>query len=294
MTAVLRGRDRSALRAFVRAYGRDRAGLAGLGIMLVFVLVALFAPLLADADGLSVTKATGPQLAPPSWDYPLGTDDQGRSVLTLVIWGSRISLAVGAVSAVIAMVIGATIGVLAGHFGGVPSTLLMRITDWFLVIPFLPLAIVLARVVGPSFGTIIIVIGVTSWPGTARLIRAQTLAIEGRPYLERARALGGGHWHQITRHVLPNVLPMVIANATLTVSVTILAETTLAFLGLGDPLHVSWGTIMQQAFDGQVITTGSWWWIGAPGIAVLLVVSSFNLCGRALERVLDPRLTAAS
>jgi peptide/nickel transport system permease protein len=294
MTAVLGGRGRSALRAFVRAYGRDRAGLAGLGIMLVFVLVAVFAPLLADADGLSVTKATGPQLAPPSADYPLGTDDQGRSVLTLVIWGSRISLVVGAVSAAIAMVIGATIGVLAGHFGGIPSTLLMRVTDWFLVIPFLPLAIVLARVVGPSFGTIIVVIGITSWPGTARLIRAQTLAIEGRPYLERARALGGGHWHQITRHILPNVLPMVIANATLTVSVTILAETTLAFLGLGDPLRVSWGTIMQQAFDGQVITTGSWWWIGAPGIAVLLVVSSFNLCGRALERVLDPRLTVAS
>jgi peptide/nickel transport system permease protein len=294
MTAVLAGRDRSALRAFVRAYGRDRAGLAGLGILLAFVLVAVFAPLLADADGLSVTKATGPQMAGPSGQYWLGTDDQGRSVLTLVIWGSRISLAVGAVSAVMAMVIGATIGVLAGHFGGIPSTLLMRLTDWFLVIPFLPLAIVLARVLGPSFGTIIVVIGVTSWPGTARLIRAQTLAIEGRPYLERARALGGGHWHQITRHVLPNVLPMVIANATLTVSVTILAETTLSFLGLGDPLRVSWGTIMQQAFDGQVITTGSWWWIGAPGIAVLLVVSSFNLCGRALERILDPRSTDAS
>lgn len=294
MTEVLAGRGRSALRAFARAYLRDRAGLAGLGILLAFVLVAVFAPLLADADGLSVTKATGPQMAPPSGDYWLGTDDQGRSVLTLVIWGSRISLVVGAVSAVIAMLIGATIGVLAGHFGGIPSTLLMRFTDWFLVIPFLPLAIVLARVVGPSFTTIIVVIGVTSWPGTARLIRAQTLAIEGRPYLERARALGGGHWHQITRHIVPNVLPMVIANATLTVSVTILAETTLSFLGLGDPLHVSWGTIMQQAFDGQVITTGSWWWIGAPGIAVLLVVSSFNLCGRALERILDPRLTDAS
>ncbi len=167
--------------------------------------------------------------------------------------------------------------------------MLERLTDWFLVIPFLPLAIALATVLGSSLLNVIVVIGVTSWPGTARLVRAQTLSVEARPYLERARVLGGGHWHQMSRHVLPNVMPLVLANTTLTVAIAILSETTLSFLGLGDPFRVSWGSMLDSAFSAGAISAGAWWYLLPPGLCVVAVVLAFTLVGRALENVLDPR-----
>jgi len=290
---IARARRRAALAAFWRTFRRDREGMTGLVLLALFAFVALAAPLLADENGLSLTRATGPVLAEPSFDYPFGTDKYGRSVLTLVIWGSRISLLVGLAATVISMVIGTVVGIASGHFRGVAGGALNRLTEWFLVIPFLPLAIVLATVFPPDVPKIvavIIVIGVTSWSGTARLVRAQVFSIEERPYLERARALGAGHWQQMSRHVLPNVMPLVLANTTLTVSIAILAETTLSFLGLGDPLRISWGRILDNAYSGAVISTGSWWWVFFPGISVVLVVLGFNLCGRAIERILDPRI----
>ena len=151
-------------------------------------------------------------------------------------------------------------------------------------------AIVLASVLGRSLVNIVIVIGVTSWPGTALLIRSQTLSIKERAYLERARVLGAGRWQQIRRHVLPNVMPMVFANTTLTVAIAILTETTLSFLGLGDPTRVSWGSMLDDAYQVGAITTGSWWFIVPPGLCVVLVVLSFTLIGQALEDVLNPRL----
>jgi len=168
--------------------------------------------------------------------------------------------------------------------------LLFRLTEWFLVIPFLPLALVLATLLGPSLLTISFVIGVTSWPGTALLIRSQTLSIEARPYMERARVLGAGNWHQMTRHVLPNVMPMVFANTTLTVAIAILAETTLSFLGLGDPTRVSWGTMLDSAFSNGAMTLGAWWFLFPPGICVVTVVLAFTLAGQALEEIFNPRL----
>ena len=254
------------------------------------MVVALAAPLLADADGLEVTKATGGVLESPSREYWLGTDDNGRSVLTLLIWGTRISLLVGLLATAISMFIGTVIGLVSGFFEGWTARLLYRLTEWFLVIPFLPLAIILAVVLGRSLLNIAIVIGVTSWPATALLIRSQTLSIKERPYLERARVLGAGRWHQMTRHVLPNVTPMVFANTTLTVAVAILSETTLSFLGLGDPTRVSWGSMLEAAFGVGAMTTGAWWFIVPPGVCVVLVVLSFTLIGQALEEVFNPRL----
>ena len=181
---------------------------------------------------------------------------------------------------------------MSGYFGGWPGAILFRLTEWFLVIPFLPLAIVMATVLGRSLLNIVIVIGVTSWPGTALLIRSQTLTIRERPYLERARVLGAGSSHQIRRHILPNVMPMVFANTTLTVAIAILTETTLSFLGLGDPTRVSWGSMLDDAFGVGAITTGAWWFIVPPGVCVVLVVLSFTLVGQALEEVLNPRLGA--
>lgn len=188
--ALRRQRRLRAMRQFWDGYRTHRGGLAGLAILIVFVLIALAAPLLADADGLAVTKATGAALAAPNGQFPLGTDETGRSVLTLLIWGSRVSLLVGLAATAISVVLGAVIGIAAGHYRGWLGEVFNRLTDWFLVIPFLPLAIVLATVLGGSLLNIIVVIGVTSWPGTARLVRAQTLAVEGRPYLERGPGAG--------------------------------------------------------------------------------------------------------
>jgi peptide/nickel transport system permease protein len=231
-------------------------------------------------------------LGSPSSSYWLGTDENGRSVLTLLIWGARISLFVGLAATVISMVIGTLVGLVSGFFGGWVGRITFRVTEWFLVIPFLPLAIVLAAVLGRSLVNIVIVIGVTSWPGTALLIRSQTLSIKERPYIERAEAIGAGRWHQLGRHVLPNVMPMVFANTTLTVAIAILSETTLSFLGLGDPTRTSWGTMLDSAFEVGAITTGCWWYVIPPGVCVVLVVMAFTLVGQALEEVLNPRLRA--
>lgn len=282
-------RRRRAFSRFVGQFRRSRSGMLGLGIMVFFVLLALLGPVLFHEDELDVTKATGGVYEQPSGSHWLGTDSSGRDVLALVVWGARISLLVGLCATVLSMVIGTSVGIAAGHYRRFTGGVLDRLTDWFLVIPYLPLAIVLATILGQSLLTIIIVIGVTSWPGTARLIRAQTLSVEGRPYLERAKALGAGNVHQMTRHVLPNVMPLVMANTTLAVSISILSETTLSFLGLGDPTAVSWGSILDEAFSSGAITAGAWWYIIAPGLCVVLVVLAFNLIGRALEDILDPR-----
>jgi peptide/nickel transport system permease protein len=273
-----------------RQFRSHRSGMIGLGILTFFIVVALAAPWLADSSGLDVTKANGAVLNGPTSSYPLGTDENGRSVLTLLIWGSRISLFVGLAATVISMVIGTLVGLVSGFFGGWVGRITFRLTEWFLVIPFLPLAIVLATVLGRSLFNIILVIGVTSWPGTALLIRSQTLSIKERAYIERAEAIGAGRWHQMGRHVLPNVMPMVFANTTLTVAIAILSETTLSFLGLGDPTRTSWGTLLDSAFEVGSITTGSWWYVIPPGVCVVLVVLAFTLVGQALEEVLNPRL----
>jgi peptide/nickel transport system permease protein len=282
-------RRRSAARTWAE-FRRHRSGLVGLGVLAFFGLVAICAPLLADHESIEVTKATGGVLEGPSMEFPLGTDSNGRSVLALLIWGSQVSLMVGLLATAISMLLGTLIGLASGHYHNFFGKALFRITEWFLVVPWLPLAIVLSTVLGPSLLTIAFVIGIVSWPATALLIRAQTLSIEARPYLERARVLGAGDWRQMSRHVLPNVMPMVFANTTLTVAGAILTETTLAFLGLGDPLRVSWGSMLDEAFNVGAITTGAWWFMLPPGICVILVVLSFTLVGQALEEVYNPRL----
>jgi peptide/nickel transport system permease protein len=284
-------RRRRSLSRSWRVYRKNVMGMAGLLTLILFIAVALFAPLLADREALKVTcECNGTPLSPPSIDFPFGTDNYGRSVLALTIWGSRISLLVGLLATSVAMLIGAVIGLVAGYFGRWSETLLMRITDWFLVIPFLPLAIVLASVLGGGLFVIIMVIGVTSWPSTARIVRAQVLSVKTRPYVERGRALGATNWHTMTRHILPNVGPLIFANTILTVAIAILSETTLSFLGLGDPLSISWGTILEFAFGGGAMGGGQWWWIIPPGLAIVFVVLAFTMCGFALDEILNPRL----
>lgn len=272
------------------AYRRGPAGLAGLAILLLYVAGALAAPLLVSAHDLSVTEAPGQPLQPPSGRFWLGTDTFGRPMTDVTLWGARISLTVGFLATAITIMIGTVTGIAAGHFRGWISVVLMRVTDWFLVLPPLLLAVALAAVLRPGMATVIAAIGVTAWPPTTRLVRAQTLTLEERPYVERARALGAGHWHVMTRHVLPGVMPIVLVQAALTVSGAIIAEATLAFLGLEDPAKISWGTTLQLASLRGAVVEGAWWVLLPPGIAIAVIALAFVLCGRALEGVLNPRL----
>jgi peptide/nickel transport system permease protein len=238
-------RRRRAASSFWAQYRKSKMGMFGLFVLIAFTAMAIFA-VFADASGVDPSQTSGPVLAPPSREYPLGTDDFGLSVLTLVIQGSKISLLVGLTASVLSMTIGASIGIIAGYRGGRVDTFLMRITDVGLVIPWLALAIVLASVIGQSLLAIILVIGLTSWPSTARLVRAQVLSIRERPYIERARALGSSNRHMIARHVLPN--------------------------------------------DAGATTLGAWWWIGAPGVCITLVVLAFTMCGFAMDEIINPKL----
>jgi peptide/nickel transport system permease protein len=275
---------------FVRAYRADRGGVAGLAILLAVTVLALAAPLFIHPSDLSVVDATGPALAPPSAHYRLGTDQPGRSILLLLIWGTRPSLAIGVIAAVVTVALGSVFGLVAGHYGGVLGRVLMAITDWFIVLPGLPLAIVLALVLGQGDASVTTAIAVTSWSPTARLVRAQTLAVEARPFVERAHALGASHAQVLVRHVLPDVIPLLLVSTSLTVAAAILSETTLTFLGLGNPIEVSWGAMLNQAFSQGAITRGAWWFVLPPGTAILIVVLGFALTGRAIERILNPRL----
>jgi peptide/nickel transport system permease protein len=213
--------------------------------------------------------------------------------VTLLMWGARISLVVGFAATFVSMVIGGTVGVLAGYFGGKVDGLLMRITDYFLVIPDVPLMIVVAAIWGPSLVHIVIVIGILLWTSTARVIRAQVKSVRERVYVKRARALGAGHVRIVLRHVLPQVAPLLIANTVLTIAVAVFDETALSFLGLGDPSRISLGKVIENAFQRAAISSGAWWAIVPPGVLVALLILSCSLIGQAFEDALNPRLRVA-
>jgi len=275
-----------------KLYRANWQGMAGLYIMLFFMLMALLAPFLADHMMLDPNAQVGRAFEAPSSPYYLwsGTDQVGQSVLAEFIWSARISLVVGLLATAISTVLGAGIGIAAGFYGGWQSEVWMRITDGFLVIPWLPLAMVLASVWGQNFWMIIIIIGVTSWPGTARVVRSDTLRVRELQFIERARAIGSSNMHIMNKHVLPNVFPLIFANTILVVAVAILSETTLSFLGLGDPLNFSWGTMLHYAWANGAAGLPAWWYLLPPGIAIVLVVVAFTFMGTAFDEVLDPKL----
>ncbi|SJM62060.1 Oligopeptide transport system permease protein OppC (TC 3.A.1.5.1) [Agrococcus casei LMG 22410] len=276
---------------FWREFVQHRAGLTGLIFLIAIGLIAALAPIIAPSHLLDVTQLLDqPKFAPPSLEHPLGTDHQGRQLWVRMVWGAQVSLMVGVAATLMSMLIGTLVGIAAGHFTGWVGGLLMRIIDFFLVLPSLILAIVLSAVLSRGVLTIIIAIGVTSWAGTARVVRSQTLTVESRDYIARARALGAGHWHIIIKHLLPGVMPLVLANTTLTVGAAIIAESTLSFLGLGDATQQSWGTILKNAMDISAATSGYWWYVVIPGLAIVLVVLAFTLMGRAVESILNPTL----
>jgi peptide/nickel transport system permease protein len=268
---------------------RPSAAVGALTLALV-LLAAVLAPWIAPYD---LHKQVGPVFGHPSWSHPLGLDDGGIDMVTLLMWGARISLVVGFAATLVSMVIGGTVGVLAGYFGGKTDTILMRITDYFLVIPDVPLMIVVAAIWGPSLFHIVIVIGILLWTGTARVIRAQVKSVRERVYVKRARSLGASHTRVVLRHVLPQVAPLLIANTVLTIAVAIFDETALSFLGLGDPSRISLGKVIENAFQRAAISTGAWWAIVPPGALVAVIILACSLVGGALEDALNPRLRVA-
>ncbi len=281
-------------------YRANWQGMVGLGILVVFLAMALLAPFLIDHALLDPNAqirdpATGELYGPyhpPTTTYYnwSGTDQVGQSVLAQFIWSSRISLTVGLLAAIMSTVVGAGIGIAAGFYGGWQGEVWMRITDAFLVIPWLPLAMVLASVWGNNFFMIIIIIGLTSWPGTARVVRSDVLRVRELQFIERARAIGSSNWHIMRKHALPNVMPLIFANLVLVVAIAILSETTLSFLGLGDPLNFSWGTMLHYGWVNGAAGLPAWWYIMPPGIAIVLVVLAFTFIGTAYDEVLDPKL----
>jgi peptide/nickel transport system permease protein len=268
-----------------RRLKRRKGAMAALFVVVLFIVLAVLAPLIAPYDPIA-TSFTQVRKA-PSWAHWLGTDEVGRVVLSRIIFGTRASLSAGLVSVGIALGAGVPLGLLAGYAGGWTDALLSRIVDAMLAVPFLILAIALAAFLGPSLGNAMIAIGVTATPIFVRLTRGQTLAAKVEDYVEAARAVGNPHWRIALRHVLPNIVPPLLVQASLAIAGAIIAEAALSFLGLGQqPPAPSWGSMLNSAqrFIAQAPWMAFW-----PGFAIFFAVLSFNLLGDGLRDALDPR-----
>jgi peptide/nickel transport system permease protein len=264
-----------------------RRGQFGVGVVALFVLMALFGNLIAPDEP---TASSLDVLAPPSGDHWLGTTEQGSDVLSQILVGARVSIIVGFAAAVISAVLGATVGLVGGYFGGWTDRILDAFENWFLVIPTLPLMIVLARLLDPSLTVLIVVIGLTSWAGTGRIVRAQVLTLRERAFVERARALGARDRYIIKTHILPNTLPLIFANTVVIVAVAILSEAALSFLGLGDPNRISWGTMLENAFESGAPSAEAWWYVIPPGLCITTLVLAVATLGYLFEEHVNPRL----
>jgi peptide/nickel transport system permease protein len=267
-----------------------KAAVVGLGIILLFVALAIIAPVIAP---YSTTAQTCPVFAPPSARHWLGCDDGGIDLVSEIMYGGRISLIIGFAATIVAMVIGGGVGLASGFFGGWVDIVLMRATDYLLVIPDLAFAMVIADVWGPSLIHVILVIAILEWAATARIIRAQVKSLKERVYVKRARSIGAGNARIIFRHILPQVGPLLIANTVLTIAVAIYLETALAFLGLEDPSTTTWGTVLEHAFERAAVSAGAWWAIVPDGVAITLLIMGCFLLGQAIEDALNPRLKVA-
>ncbi|AJD43943.1 dipeptide/oligopeptide ABC transporter permease protein (plasmid) [Rhizobium gallicum bv. gallicum R602sp] len=290
-----------AIKEFIgRLFERGGAWVGVATLTFFLVLAASPGPLVGPLE--TAATATGDFLASPDRQHILGTDEIGRDVLNLVVHGARISLTIAMIATAICLIVGTTVGIASGYYGGKVDAWLMRLTDFFFVVPSFVLALVIApvfvEVVGrgreilgfrTSLFVVIAVIGLTSWSFIARIIRSQTLALRGRPFVDRARVVGSSDFSIMVRHILPNLLPQIAANGALVVANAISIETSLSFIGLGDPLQPSWGTLLSLAQRAGAASAGAWWYLGAPGVCVLIVSLGFVLLGNALDDTINPR-----
>jgi len=270
-------------------YCTNKLALIGLGILLVFTALALFPQYFSPYD---ITKrgTLEDRMKPPSLKHLLGTDDMGKDILSLIIHGTRISMLIGFVSAVISVGIGSIVGLVSGYYGGMKGGLMMRATDVFSVMPTIPLMITLAALLRPSIWNIILVIGVTSWTGVARIVRSEVLSRKERLFVQRARSLGCSDRRILGKYILQGILPLILANTILRVVSGITSEALLGFLGLGDPTVVSWGTLLHFSFLTGAFSMGAYWYFIPPGIAIVLSILGFIMVSQGLDAIINPRL----
>ena len=272
-------------RRALRRLFRRKGALVGLIVIAGFIVLAAFAPLLSPYDPVATSWTLVRK--PPSALHWFGTDDLGRDILVRVIYGARASLSAGAIAVGIALLIGVPLGLVSGYRGGFIDGLISRITDAMLACPFLILAIALAAFLGPSLGNAMIAIGISTTPIFVRLTRGQVMNVKVEDYVEAARAMGNPRWRIALFHILPNIMPALLVQATLSIAAAIIAEAALSFLGLGQqPPAPSWGSMLNSA---QRFLTNAPWMALWPGLAIFLVVLSFNLVGDGLRDALDPR-----
>lgn len=283
---------KKSIRNFASVYKSSKSGLLGLVILLFFVFMAIFAPFLAPYNPY---KRVDRPLKPPSDKYLLGTNDIGQDIFSELIYGTRVSLLIGFAAAFFTVTIGTLIGVVSGFLGGAVEEVLMRFTDVIMILPNIPLLILLMAIFGKqSFFIMVLAISITGWTTAARLVRSSTLSIKERAYVEAAKAIGAGDRHIISKHILPNISPLIMATMIYEVAGAMMAEAGLAFLGLGDPSNKSWGMILHYAetSGGWYANMGypAWWWIIPPGLCIALTVASLVLIGQAMEEIINPRL----
>lgn len=270
----------------VRAVLASPAGIAGSLVIIGVLAAATLAPFLYPGDPSDMVAS--PFIWPGNDpEFPLGTDLMGRDLTAGLFHGASVSLMVGAVAAAIALAIGVSLGAVAGYYGGWMDDLIMRITELFQTMPAFLLAIVMVAVLNPSIYTIILALGITAWPGIARLTRAEALALRNRDFVQALIGMGMSDWRIVLFHVVPNALTPVIVAASILVATAILSEAGLSFLGLGDPNHVSWGTMIGAGRDAL---RTAWYQTAIPGLAIMITVLALNLLGDALNHALNPRL----
>ena len=267
-----------------RKLKKSKLAVAGFGIVLFMSMLALLAPIIAPYD----PEWTGSSRRAPSMEHIFGTDNRGRDMLSLIIYGARISIYVGVAAVLIEVIIGVGIGMIAGYFGGIIDEVLMRITDVVLTLPTLMLLLVAVSMFEvQSIHVIILVMGLFGWPFLARVVRSEYLSLRETTFVEAARSMGGTSWRIIVRHILPNILSVVIVIATMDIPWYIFYEATLTFLGFGDPSSPSWGVLLER---GYIFMQSSWWIVTFPGLALLFISLGFNLFGDGLRNALDVKI----
>lgn len=280
------------LLAFLRAVWKTPTGRFSLILLAIFLVFAILGPLIAPHDPM--LRNYGPdgkllRLAGPSWDHWLGTTLMGRDIASQMLHGARPALLVGGLTAVGTVAIGMNIGLVAGYFGGRIDDVLMRITDMFLGLPFLPFIIIVLSLTGRSLTTIVLAMTLVMWRSTARVIRAQVLSLREMPFVAAARITGASDLAIVYREIAPNVLPLALVNAAFALAWAIITEASIGFLGFGDPGSITWGSILYDAYASQTMYRAPWW-VVPPGIAIMVLVSAVYFVGRAYEEVLNPRL----
>jgi peptide/nickel transport system permease protein len=272
---------------------RDPYAAAGLTIYAVFVLVAVFADLIATHDPLEILfGADGNLLAavPPGADHILGTTNLGRDIFSQLVVGTRAALYVGLTAAVVVALIGTVVGLISGYFGGFVDTVLMRLADVALGIPFLPFVILMAAFLGAGTRNVILGIALLLWPNTARVIRSQVLTVRERAFVEAARVTGASTWRILFVHVAPNILPLTFLYGSIAIGWAILTEASISFLGFGPSDTVSWGYMLQDAYASQALSRGDYNWFVPPGVCIVLVVVAGFFISRGYEEILFPKL----